>query len=346
MRIVTNSLRSWLAPLVLLAAASGAWAQPTRAQLDSIARANDPLTLGNAFYEKGDYSRAAEQYRIATRDTTSAVQRAFAWFNLGNCHVQTGSYNKAIVSYKRSIEQTPNFTRGYQLLGDVYYTIGATGEAVAAYRRLLELEETSVHAHQMLGECALKGGDVTEALRHFEAALKLDPDLPEVYLASAEAHARIRDYKSAQRVLEQALMRMSKPTAEGYFYLGQLYELDGNPRKAVRAYEEGLLLQPKRAEYYLRIAGIHQRAEDDFLALLILDQGIQAGLERPDFHLRRGAIFFSQQRYDRALTEFRKAYALGSPQGRTGVENVAAAYYNAGKKKEAEAVTASLQERP
>jgi len=35
---------------------------------------------------------------------------------------------------------------------------------------------------------------------------------------------------------------------------------------------------------------------------------------------------------------------MGSPQGRTGIENVAAAYYNAGKKKEADAVTAALRE--
>ena len=147
----------------------------------------------------------------------------------------------------------------------------------------------------------------------------------------------------AEKVLEQALLRMSKPSAEGYFYLGQLYELDGNTRKAIRAYEEGLLLQPKRADYYLRIAGIHERANDDFLALLILDQGIQAGVARSDFHLRRGGIYFSQARYDRALEEFKKAYAMGSPQGRTGIENVAAALYNSGKKKEAEAVTASLK---
>jgi tetratricopeptide (TPR) repeat protein len=323
---------------LFLAVSAGAQARPDTSK-------PDPLTLGNAFYDKGEYSRAAEQYLIAARDTTSSLQRSFAWFNLGNCHVQNSAYNKAVVAYRRSIEESPNFTRAWQLLGDVYYTIGALGEATVAYRRLLELEETSVHARRMLGECALKGGDVVEALRNFDAALKLDPDLPDVYLATAEAHARVRDYGAAQKVLEQALLRMSKPTPEGYFYLGQLYELDGNSRKAVRAYEEGLLLAPRRADYYLRIAGIHERAGDDFLALLILEQGINAGLERPDFHLRRGTLFFRQQRYDRALEEYRKAYALGSPQGRVGIENVAAAWFNAGKKKEAEEVTASLRER-
>lgn len=304
----------------------------------------DPLTLGNEFYEKGDYVRAAEQYRLATRDTASSLRRAYAWFNLGNCHVQVNSYHRAIISYRRAVEEAPNFSRGYQLLGDVYYTIGATGEAVAAYTRLLELEPESVRARQMLGESALRGGDVTEGLRNFEAALKLDNDMPEIYLAMAESYARIRDYKAAQKVLEEALLRLPRPVAAGYFYLGQLYELDGESRKAVRAYEEGLLLDPKRSEYYARIAGIHEQAGDDFLALLILEQGINAGIERADFHLRRAGILFRQQRYPQALAEYRRAHALGSPLGRTGIENVAAALFNAGKKKESEEIMASLRE--
>lgn len=335
-----RKLSLWACLLLAAALAAPAAAQATN-PIDT-ATAPDPLTLGNAFYDKGDYARAAEQYRIVTRDTTSALRRAFAWFNLGNCHAQTAAYHRAVVAYRRSVEEAPNFSRGYQLLGDVYYTIGATGEAVAAYRRLLDLEEGSVRARQMLGECALRGGDVTEALRQFEAALKIDPDMPEIHLAMAEAYARIRDYRAAEKVLEEALLRLPKPVAAGYFYLGRLYELDSNMRKAVRAYEEGLLLEPKHAEYYLRIAGIHEQAGDDFLALLILEQGIGAGIDRPEFRLRRGGIFFRQGRYENALKEYQKAYEQGSPQGRTGVENVAAMWFNAGKKKEAEAAVASL----
>jgi tetratricopeptide (TPR) repeat protein len=339
--LLSSALFAALAAFIPGAAHAQGSASPT-GQTDTTTPP-DPLTLGNTFYEKGDFVRAAEQYRIVTRDTTSSLRRAYAWFNLGNCHVQTNSYHRAIISYRRSVEEAPNFSRGYQLLGDVYYTIGATGEAVAAYHRLLELEEGSVRARQMLGECALRGGDVTEALRNFEAALKLDADMPEIYLAMAESYARLRDYGSAQKVLEEALLRLPRPMAAGYFYLGQLYELDEKPRKAVRAYEEGLLLDPKKSEYYARIAGIHEQAGDDFLALLILEQGINAGLERPDFHLRRAGILFRQARYMPALEAYRRALALGSPQGRTGIENVAAALYNAGKKKESDEVLASLR---
>ena len=292
----------------------------------------DPLSLGNTLYEKGDYPAAAEQYRNAARSTAPGLQRAFAWFNLGNCHVRTKALHKAVVAYRRSVEDAPNFSRGWQLLGDVAFTVGAWAEAAVAYRRLLELEEGSIHARRMLGECALKAGDYADALRHFDAAIKAEPDLPEVHMAMAEAYASIRDYSSAEKVLEEAMLEMSQPSAEGYFYLGQLYELDENSRRAVRAYEEGLLLQPLRADYYLRIVGIHEQSGDDFLALLTLEQGYRAGIRRADFPLRSGAILFRQGRLDRALEEFRKAYVLGDPRGRTGIENVAAAYYNAGKK--------------
>ncbi len=301
----------------------------------------DPLTLGNALYDKGDYSAAAAQYLKATRNA-HGLQSSFAWFNLGNCQVQVHAYPKAIVAYRRSLEEAPNFSRAYQVLGDVYYTLDAIPEAVVAYTHLEHLEETSFHARQMLGECALRVDDVTDALRYFDAAAQIDPEVPDLYMSMAEADASIRDYPAAEKVLDEALVRMERPTADAYFYLGQIYELDSNTVKAVRAYEEGLLLAPKRADYYLRIAEIHQHEGEDFLALLALEDGIRAGVDQADFHLRRGLIYFGQRRYDHALEEFLAAYRLGDGRGKTGIKNVVAAYFNAGDKDLSQAAADSL----
>lgn len=303
----------------------------------------NPLALGNKLYEKGDYAGAATQYLKAAQESRTPVNRAFAWFNLGNCRVQTKEYHKAIVAYKRSIEQNPQFSRAWYVLGEVYFHLGAIGEAVPCYRRVLEIDGPNVRAHQMLGECALKGGDVAEALRHFDAALKLEPDQVDVYLAMAEANARIRDFEAAQKVMEEALLMLPNPPAEAYFYLGQLYELGGNDRKAVRSYEEGLVVDRRKTDYYLRIAGIHEKNGDDFLALLTLEGAVKAGVRKADIHLKRGVLYFRQARYERALEEFKSAFALGSLQGRSGVENVAAAYHNAGDKKKAEEILRALE---
>jgi tetratricopeptide (TPR) repeat protein len=326
-----------------LLAPSAACAQSGSAPADSARAAKDPLALGNKLYEKGDYAAAADQYRQIALKGTISINRAFAWFNLGNCHVQTKAYNKAIVAYRRSLEEAPAFTRAWLTLGDVYAYLGAVGDAVPCYKRTLEIDGPNLRAYQMLGELALQAGDVPEALQDFEAALKLDPDQADIYLAMAEANARIRDYEAAEKVMEDALLIIPLPSADMYFYLGQLYELGGNDRKAVRAYEDGLVLDPKRSEYYMRIAALHEKKGDDFLALLALENAVKAGVKKPEIRLKRGALFFAQGRYDRALEEFKAAYALGSLQGRSGIENVAAVYFNKGDKKKAGEVLSLLQ---
>jgi tetratricopeptide (TPR) repeat protein len=312
------------------------------AEAQAQAVSKDPLHNGNKLYEKGDYLAAAEQYRIAARTNKFGINRAFAWFNLGNCHVQTKALNKAVVAYRRSLEEAPGFTRAWMRLGDVYYHLGAVGEAFPCFRRAIEIDGPDVHAYQMLGEISLKAGDVAEALQNFEAALKIEPNQADIYLAMAEAHGRIRDFASAVKTMDEALLILPSPPAEMYFYLGQLHELGENDRKAVRAYEEGLLIDPKRTEWYMRIAGIHERKGDDFLALLTLEQAVKAGIKKAEIRLKRGMLFFGQKRYDRALEEFQAAYAQGSLQGRSGIENIAAVYFNSGNKKKADEVMSVL----
>ncbi len=319
----------------------------------------DPLANGNRLYEKGDYPAAIEAYKLAIKDSKSALNRAFAWFNLGNCDVQIKSLNKAIVAYRRSIEEAPLFTRAWMVLGEVYYTLGTVGEAVPCFHRVLEIDGPNNRAYQMLGELALQAGDIPEALQNFEAALKLEPDQADIHLAMAEAYAKLRDYPSAIKTMDQALLILPNPPAEVYFYLGQLHELNGelnsdigydnkglnkiSTRKAIRAYEEGLLIDPKRSEYFMRIAALHEKNGDDFLALLTLENAIRLGVKKPEIRLKRGLIFFTQKRYDRALEEFKAAYALGSMQGRSGIENVAAAYFNSGDRKKSAEVLAGVK---
>ncbi len=305
-----------------------------------VATPQNALVLGNQLYEKGDYIGAAEKYKLALKEPQN---RAFAWFNLGNCDIQIKSYQKAIVAYRRSLEEAPSFSRAWQVLGDVYFTLGAVGDAMPCYRRVLEIDGPSLHAYQMLGECALKAGDPIEALKQFDAALKQEPDQVDIYFAMAEAYTQTQDYPSAEKTMQDAILLTRNAPASAYFYLGQLYELDGNTRKALRSYEEGLSLEPKHSEYYMRIANLQEKDHAEFLSLLTLEQAIRAGVKKPEVYLKRGMIFFGQQRYDKALEEFKAAYELGSISGKTGIENVAAIYYNQGDRKKSEEVLGVLK---
>lgn len=314
---------SMLLVLALTALAPGA-----EKQADAPAPPVNHLVSGNQLYEKAKYREAMKEYRLAIE---KGQQKAFAWFNLGNCHVQLQDYPEAIVAYNRSVEAAPEFSRAWLLMGDVYYTLGSPGRAILSYRRYLEIEEEDFHAYQMMGEAALKGGDVAEALKWFDQALKLDPGAVDIYFAMAEAYSRIQDYQAAIDMMNEAVLGSVNLNASVFFYLGRLHELAGDVKSAIRAYEEGLSYAPNRKEYYFRIASLHEREEADFLALLTLEQALEAGITDSDLHLERGRLFFGQKRWERALEEFSKAYRQGNGSARRGIENVAAAYHNEGE---------------
>jgi tetratricopeptide (TPR) repeat protein len=310
------------------------WAWTNPAQL------KDYVLEGNALYEKAKYDTAAEQYRQAIKHSQNLP---FAWFNFGNCLAQNKKYPEAITAYRRSIEEAPQFARPWLILGDIYYSLDAIGNAVVCYRRVVEMERDNGYAWKWLGESSLKAGDVTEAMRCFDAALKLDPDQIDVYFALAETYAKIRDFAEAQEVLKKAILLSPNITENVYFHLGYLYEQSGHKKKAVRAYEEGLVMDPMRTDIYLRIARLHQEADSDFLALLALESGVEAGINDPALHLERGMILFKQERLEKALEEFKSAFKLGSPRGRDGIENISAAYWNRGDMEQAAAILKQIQ---
>ncbi len=294
-----------------------------------VPQVNDFLGQGNVEYDKGHFDKAIELYQKAIQQKQ---QSSFAWFNIGNCRVQLKKLPEALVAYKRSIELAPAFTRPWLLMGDVYFSLGGYGAAFTSYNRYIESEGPDFHAFQMMGECALKSGDKVTAMYYLEKALRLEPDAGDIYLALAEAHASIRDYPAAIDALKDAALTLKNPSANLYFYLGQLYELNEQKMSAIRAYEEGLSMAPKRREYYLRIAELYEQDGSDYLAILTLEEAIRAGLDNGMIRLERGRLYFEQKRYDKALEEFKLALNNGIAQARRGIENVAAAYYNSGKK--------------
>ncbi len=300
----------------------------------------DYVLQGNKLYEAGKVPEAVASYKQAIK---KGQNLSFAWFNLGNCYAKKGRYPKAIAAYKRSIEEAPEFVRPWLVLGDIYTIYESTGEAIKCYKRAIELDPENSYALKWLGENALKAGDATEAMRAFEGALNIDPDRVEAYFALAEAYGKIRDYSSAIDILKKAILLSSEVSDHVYNYLGYLYEENGEKRKAIRAYEEGLFYNSKNVSMIMKIARLQQEEGSDYLALLTLASAIKTGIKDPAIYLESGSLFFKQERYEKALAAFSKAYQYGSPLGRSGMENVSAAYWNKGEKEKSKSILEGIQ---
>lgn len=103
--------------------------------------------LGTIYKEKGDFDKAAVEYREALRlkpDTPEAL------INLGFIEAFQGHYNEARDSYEKALKLRPNLVIAHYNLAVVCQAQGFKTEAVAHYRRALELDPSYQRAKQQL----------------------------------------------------------------------------------------------------------------------------------------------------------------------------------------------------
>ena len=62
------------------------------------------LTLGNHYYDIGDFAKAISSYESAI---DHGVNNGYIYFNLGNAYYRSESLGKAILSYRRALKQLP-----------------------------------------------------------------------------------------------------------------------------------------------------------------------------------------------------------------------------------------------
>ncbi|MDR1758970.1 MAG: tetratricopeptide repeat protein [Fibrobacter sp.] len=304
--------------------------------------AEDYFKKANELYDRGNFREAVAFYRAAIREEQ---YEPFAWFNLGNTLVHLGRNEVALTAYKRAAELMPDLTKAWQLMGDIYYLGGNLGEAMVAYHRALELGEDSDHLHFALAECYLKGRDFTLAQKHFERAVYLNPDRMDAWYGLAEVYEKLGYYEYALKTLKNALQLTVSAGADVYFTISHYYTKMDSTRKALNAMEDGLLIQPENADARRYLAQMYLRAESPWMAIFVLEEGLNYKKNVRELEVDLGLIYFEQKRYDEAFEYFLSAYRKGSAEGRLGAENVGNIWYNAGDLERAERVYQRIREK-
>lgn len=304
----------------------------------------DLFQKANAEFNQAQWSSAAKYYREVIKQKGS--YSAFAWYNLGQCLVHQEKLPLAAIAFKRAIEVAPGFTRPYRALGDVHYQLGAAPEAMKYYRRALENSSNDPSIYLNLGETALLGGDPIEAIRWFDQYRKIDPYNSNVYLAMADAYQRAKDWESACEILEKAIQYSAQKGGRLYFALADMRRRAGQEDQALKAQEEGLLLEPTQVMQRRSLAQNYRFAGKTWLALATLEEGLSLEPSQLDLLVDAGAMYFEQKRYSEALDRFKRAAQKGSSSGKIGMSNIAKTYRSAARLSEAEQIEAELRKMP
>ncbi len=141
----------------------------------STADSGDDVARGKAFFIKGLYFEAADEFRKAVEaDPKDITARVY----LGMAYYESGRFGPALDTFKKVVQLAPNDRRGYNYLGFIYMDLGLLDDAVAAYTRLTEIDPTNAVAAADLGAAYYKKGKINKSVDFFKKALSIRPFSP------------------------------------------------------------------------------------------------------------------------------------------------------------------------
>ena len=160
--------------------------------------------------EKGDTAGAFDKFSEAVQYNSDNPE---IYFRLCTANRRVKNYSEAIKQCKRAIELSPEESRYYIYLGDIYIDLQNFIEALQQYKNAVNIAPKNAIAHAKLGILQGKGGLYDDALKSLQTALSLDEN-----------------------------------NADTRYNLALIYELRGNIEEAKAEYKKVLALDPNHAE--------------------------------------------------------------------------------------------------
>lgn len=205
--------------------------------------------LASLYLQTEEYDRAAD-----------AIVRSFRYYPdngrqhlmLGSIYSQDGKPLEAIGQYKEALELTDDgdaetLSRIYGAWGDALYSMEQADSAFTYYKKAILYDPTNYLAmNNSAYFMACEGGDLDEALRLIEKVVAAEPDQATSLDTYAWVLFKRKDYTKAREIMDRVLLleEGNEPSADVLDHAGDIYFMDGEPRKAIEFWKKALTLDP------------------------------------------------------------------------------------------------------
>lgn len=166
--------------------------------------------------------------------------------------------------------------------------------AIAAMFAIAVYGQTEKKAYE-LGMKAIQqmeSGNIKEAIELLEQSKKLDPGNITYPYEISYAHYLDKNYKAAIKVLK-GLTKHEQVNGRIWQMLGNCYDMDGKPSKAIATYEKGLKLFPNSGLLYLERGNMEMQKEEYNNALGYYEKGIEVQPQFPSNYYWASKIYLS-----------------------------------------------------
>lgn len=245
--------------------------------------------IGQAFYNAGDAFEAISAFRELLESYPDSNWREEAQYTLAYLYFLNQDYDQAIAAYQELIEAYPRdplAAKAQYGIGDAHFNAGNLEEAIEAYSEVLEAYPNSPFV-----------SDAASSIQYAVLALD-DPD---------RAEAIIDDFAERNpnsRVVDELRFRRAEVLYQG----GQADQaLSAFTTFLESANDAGLRAD---AQYYVGVIQAERDQPEVAIASLRNAASASAGTQRAEAAQRLGQIYLDQERYQQALTTYRRLEQL------------------------------------
>jgi amino acid adenylation domain-containing protein len=218
---------------------------------------------------------------------------------------EIGSYQKAIKLDPRQ----PDWV--YRNLGDALIEEGRLDEAITIYHDGLMFHPFNPKLYESLSAALTKGGESEQALNCWKKAIALNPALAFGNVYNQDGNdLKPERLTMALSAYQEAVSVHSQFLANIYKNLGLVQSQNGELKKAIASYRQGISLSPEFVPLYISLGwalikeGKLEGAFDTFQEVIGLDS------HREEAYLGLGALRRKQGNVQEAIVNFQKAIEL------------------------------------
>jgi tetratricopeptide (TPR) repeat protein len=197
------------------------------------------LNLALAYYKKGDFENAAEQFETLHKASPADVRVAIL---LGDSDVRLGKPATA-VELLEPLEpaNVQNLDLEYAY-GAALIKVGKRRDGVARIEKVAKAGN-SADAYFLAGSTFLDLNEFESARRDLDEALRLDPKLPGIYTLAGTARDKTGDIKAGETAFREAL-KLNPDDFEANLYLGAILYRERHMDEAKPYLDRALRLNP------------------------------------------------------------------------------------------------------
>ena len=198
------------------------------------------VILGAVYFCLNQPQRAIEQYNRALElDPEDATVRN----ELGIALASTGQYEFAAEQHQHALTRQPEFDVCRLNLANTFLESGAYDDAIGQYRQLLTRQPENASILIFLGNAYKKQGNLDSAILSYQAALEKNPEMLEARLNLGKIDLAT-DLRQAENWFSSVL-EIDPEYAEGYYWLGVVFQTLGKFGQAAGYFEKAIRLRPE-----------------------------------------------------------------------------------------------------